>query len=161
MVAVPNELENELFALKRLRISEISGVDDPASEIPGWLILKSADGAAGRSLYEALDIAERVFKSSKRTATSRLRFWRGETRSTWAATHDDCAVIRACIDGVEQPELRKDAHPDLEALFLTAGTRSRPAVLPVEKAADEEQPRPSFFRRATNAPRLPGFQFFR
>lgn len=46
--------------IQRLRIEEISGVDDPANELPGWMVTK----ARGRRLLDAADPASTFFLKS-------------------------------------------------------------------------------------------------
>lgn len=44
--------------LEQLLIKEISGVDDPANEIPGFMVLKSADGEATPTVDETVTPSE-------------------------------------------------------------------------------------------------------
>jgi hypothetical protein len=43
----------ELRKLEKLLIGEVSGVDDPANEIPGWMVAKGRDGVSGRDARRA------------------------------------------------------------------------------------------------------------
>ena len=40
--------------LEKLLISEVSGVDDPANEVPGWMIAKAAEAAGAASATESV-----------------------------------------------------------------------------------------------------------
>ena len=42
--------------LEKLLISEVSGVDDPANEVPGWMIAKAAEAAGAASAAEPVVI---------------------------------------------------------------------------------------------------------
>jgi hypothetical protein len=46
--------------LDRLAIEEVSGVDDPANMIRGWLLMKSRDGSAGARAYTPLELMAEV-----------------------------------------------------------------------------------------------------
>jgi hypothetical protein len=133
--------------LAKLLIQEVSGVDDPANEIPGWMIMKNA--------------------TSQPTKTAAQILWiKG---GGYALTFPNCPTIRVA-KGNEVTQVRKDALDPTwkSAIEQGAGvgssnehptnTRPQPASPPFPRPATES--RTALFRRADPSCAPKGLRFF-
>ena len=115
-----NELLKALVQLKKLSISEVSGVDDPANEIPGWLVMK-ARAAVSTAPYSPGESRAILAAAGDVPAAEALRK---------AVSDDDLFVeiVRAHTRLHEIPENK--AHPVVKAVAEHLQLRQEPLTAP-------------------------------
>lgn len=107
--------------LEKLLLQEISAVDDPANEIPGWQVMKARKPPASGIKFLATPEHPNYFG---------------------ALTHDDAPVIKLLRRNGEQDIVRKDALAT-DSAGAAAATSSAPPAIPLFTRAPAS-PTPKF-----------------